>query len=212
MIWRTLGELRSELSRRLGFGAQGSAGINSDLLDSFLRNAQSQLFASFEWRDRITYDEKTTGASQTEYDWADDCDPSFLRNVAIYDGLRWIPMIEGIDWRMRSDTAEGLPRRFERYSQMEVWPIPDAAYTIRRYYVASPARFTQDNDRASIDDALIFLHATANAKLHYKQTDGQTYASQLQAMLDKLKAKNRGKSSVLRRDPDSVYLSRPKDV
>lgn len=95
---------------------------------------------------------------------------------------------------------------------MEVWPPPDGIYTIRRYYVASPARFTQDNDRASLDDALIFLHALTNAKLHYKQQDGQTYANQLNAMLDKLKAKNRGQPAIRRRDPDTVYLARPRDV
>ena len=199
MQYRTLGELRSELSKRLGFGAQGSAGINSSLLDSFLQNAQVQLFASFEWRNLIKYDEKTTGVGQTLYDWADDCDPTHLRQVAIYDGSRWVPMDEGITWDMRSDDQQFQPSHYERYSQMEVWPAPDAAYTIRRYYAAKPARFTQDNDRASIDDALVFLHALTNAKLHYKQTDGEVYANQLNAMLEKMKSKNRGQAVVYRR-------------
>ena len=83
MIYKTLGELRSSLSKRLGFGAQGSSGINSALLDSFLQNAQDQLFAAFEWRNLIKYDEKTTGVGQTLYDWADDCNPTHLREIAI---------------------------------------------------------------------------------------------------------------------------------
>ena len=58
MTYKTLGELRSDLSRRLGFGAQGSSVINSALLDTFLQNAQDQLFAAFEWRNLIKYDEK----------------------------------------------------------------------------------------------------------------------------------------------------------
>lgn len=194
MIYKTLGELRSDLSRRLGFGAQGSSGINSALLDTFLQNAQDQLFASFEWRNLITYDEKVTGVGQTEYDWATDCDPTHLRDVAVYDGSRWVQMKEGISWDDRSQDTTSQPCKYERYSQMEIWPVPDAAYTIRRYYVALPARFTQDNDRASIDDSLVFLHAVTNAKLHYKQNDGQAYANQLNAMLDKLKAKNRGQA------------------
>jgi hypothetical protein len=194
MIYRTLGELRSELSRRLGFGAQGSSGINSYLLDSFLLNAQEQLFASFEWRNLIKYDEKVTGVGQANYDWATDCDPTHLREIALWDGTRWVPMQEGITWEMRSDDTQSEPRRYERYDQMEVWPVPDAQYTIRRYYAAMPARFTQDNDRASIDDGLIFLHALTNAKLHYKQSDGEAYANQLNSMLDKLKAKNRGQA------------------
>lgn len=208
MIFRTLGELRHELSTRLGFGAMGSAGINAGILDSFLRNAQEQLFAQLDWRNLIRHDEKQTGVGQAFYDWAADCNPGRLRDIAINDGTRWVPMVEGIDWAMRSDSNQGVPIRFERGTQMEVWPAPDAIYTIRRYYTANPARFTQDNDRASLDDDLILLHALVNAKLHYKQADGQTYANQLQAMLDKLTAQNRGKS-VFSRDPDAVYEARP---
>lgn len=211
MQYRTLGELRSELSRRLGFGAQGSAGINSALLDSLLQNAQDQLFSAFEWRNLITYDEKVTGVGQTQYDWATDCDPTHLRDVAIYDGTRWVPMVEGITWDMRSDDQQFQPSRYEKYAQMEVWPAPDSQYTIRRYYVASPSRFTQDNDRASIDDSLVFLHALTNAKLHYKQADGEAYANQLNAMLDKLKAKNRGQAVFSRRGAE-VTPARPRQV
>jgi hypothetical protein len=198
MIYKTLGELRGDLSRRLGFGAQGSSGINSSLLDTFLQNAQDQLFAAFEWRNLIKYDEKVCGVDQTEYDWATDCDPTHIRSIAVYDGSRWVPMNEGIDWDMRSQDTTSIPSRYERYGQMEVWPVPDSQYTIRRYYVATPARFTQDNDRASIDDGLVFLHAVTNAKLHYKQNDGEAYANQLNAMLTKLKAKNRGQAVVSR--------------
>ena len=211
MIYKTLGELRSDLSRRLGFGAQGSSGINSALLDTFLQNAQDQLFAAFEWRNLIKYDEKTTGVGQSLYDWAADCDPTHLRDIAVYDGARWVPMNEGISFDMRSNDSQSIPNRYERYSQMEVWPVPDAAYTIRRYYVATPGRFTQDNDRASIDDSLVYLHAVTNAKLHYKQSDGEAYANQLNAMLDKLKAKNRGQAVVSRRGYQETPV-RPRQI
>lgn len=210
-MYKTLGELRSQLSRRLGFGAQGSSGINSSLLDSFIQNAQDQLFASFEWRNLIKYDEKETGVGQSLYDWATDCDPANVQNMAIYDGVRWVPMTEGISWSQRSVETQFIPTHYERFGQMEVWPIPDDIYTIRRYYVATPARFTQDNDRASLDDGLIFLHALTNAKLHYKQTDGQAYANQLSAMLDKLKSKNRG-SAVTSRRAHQEPPPRPRQV
>ena len=212
MQFKTLGELRSTLARRLGFGATGSAGINAGLLDSFLQNAQDQLYPQFDWRHRIKYDEKVTGSGQSLYDYAEDCDPIRITEVAIWDGACWVPMKEGITWGMRSDDSQTIPCRYERFEQMEVWPVPDSAYTIRRYYVASPARFTQDNDRASIDDALILLHAIANAKLHYKQADGQGYGNQLNALMRQLKAKNRGASVHSRSEPDDVYMTRPMDV
>lgn len=213
MPFQTLGELRSTLARRLGFGAQGSAGINSGLLDSFLQSAQAQLWAQFEWRHLIKYDAKDTGVGQTLYDWATDCDPNRpLRDIAIYDGTRWVPMHEGIEWSHRSDDTQSQPCRYERYAQMEVWPAPDAVYSMRRYYVAVCARFTQDNDRASIEDDLVLLHALATGKAHYKQADAQIYSQQLSVMLEKLKGQARGKSVHHRNDPDDVYLARPRDA
>lgn len=212
MLFRTLGELRSELARRLGFGATGSAGINAGLLDSFLQNAQDQLYPQFDWRHLIKYDEKVTGVGQSLYDYPDDCDPTRITDVAISYGGLWVPMAEGITFDMRSvaDSAT-VPCRYERFAQFEVWPNPDAAYTIRRYYTASPSRFTQDNDRASIDDALILLHAIANAKLHYRQPDGQGYGTQMQAMMRQVKAKNRGQA-VHSRDSSAPAMVRPRDV
>jgi len=213
MQYRTLGDLRSELARRLGFGATGSAGINAGLLDSFLQNAQDQLYPQFDWRHLIKYDEKVTGVGQTLYDYAADCDPTRISSVAIWDGARWVPMHEGITFGARStSSSRTMPVRYERFAQFEVSPEPDAAYTIRRYYVAAPGRFSQDNDRASIDDTLILLHAIANAKLHYKQADGSGYGNQMQALMRQLKAKSRGQSVHSRGDPDDVYLARPRDV
>lgn len=213
MQYKTLGELRSTLARRLGFGATGSAGINAGLLDSFLQNAQDQLVVQFDWRGLIKFDEKTTGAGQTLYSYADDCDPMRISDVAIWDGVRWVTMREGISFAQRSTaSSRTIPVRYERFAAFEVWPEPDAAYIIRRYYVASPERFTQDNDRASIDDGLILLHAIANAKAHYKQADAASYGTQLQAMMRQIKAKNRGQSVQSRSEPDDVYLARPRDA
>jgi hypothetical protein len=213
MPYQTLGELRSALSSRLGFGAQGSSGINSGILDSFLQSAQDQLWLRADWRNLITYDEKTTGIGQTLYDWAANCDQNRpLREIAVYDGATWVPMSEGITFAMRTDNSQTIPARFERYAQMEIWPAPDAAYTIRRYYVATCSRFTQDSDRASIDDGMIFLHALAAAKAHYKQADAEIYSQQLSLALEKLRAQARGQAVFSRRDVDDVYLARPRDA
>jgi hypothetical protein len=212
MLFRTLGEMRSELARRLGFGAQGSSGINSGLLDSFLQSAQDQLWWQFDWRHLITYDEKITEAGSVAYDWATDCDPTRITSLAIWDGVRWVPMDEGIDWAMRSTVdSRTIPARYERFAQMEIWPEPDDAYTVRRYYVRSCDAFTQDAHRASLDDALIFLHALTNAKAHYRQPDSQGYATQLEAMLTRLKGKSRGQA-VVRRGGDASPVPRPRDV
>lgn len=208
-MYRTLGELRAELAARLGFGAAGSAGVNSALLNSFIQGAQAQLYAQFDWRHLTKYDEKVTGVGQSLYDWAPDCDPNRITEVAVWNGSIWGPMKEGIDWAMRSTSStQSIPSRYERFQQMEVWPTPDAAYTLRRYYIAAPSRFTMDNDRAILDDSLIFLHALTNAKLHYRQADGSAYANQLNAMMTKLKGQSR-RMVVSRRGGDGPAAVRP---
>ena len=51
---RNLGSLRQELRDRLGFASFGSqAGINTAILDSFLRQAQEQLYWEYIPREHI---------------------------------------------------------------------------------------------------------------------------------------------------------------
>ena len=57
--------------------------------------------------------------------WCDNMEAYFD-----YDNMHlglWVPMDEGITWDMRSDDQQFQPSHYERYSQMEVWPAPDAA-------------------------------------------------------------------------------------
>jgi hypothetical protein len=58
------------LQNRLGFGAAGAAaGVNAPIIDSFLFNAQVQLYEQFDWP-RLKYRaDKTMGIGQTLYDY-----------------------------------------------------------------------------------------------------------------------------------------------
>jgi hypothetical protein len=103
--------------------------------------------------------------------------------------------------------TESYPSRFERLARILVYPKADQAYTVRIWFVADLARFTQDNDRPGLDDEMIFLHALANAKAHYRQPDAATYQGQLNTMLATL----RGQSfkGVYRRDDRPPAEPRP---
>ena len=120
MTYKTLGELRSNLAVRLGFGAAGSSGVNAPILDMFLQNAQDQLYAQFDWRHLVKYDEKATETGSFLYDWATDCNQDRILDIAIHDGSRFVPMQEGISWAMRSDDLQTSPMRYERFQQMEI--------------------------------------------------------------------------------------------
>jgi hypothetical protein len=218
MTYRTLGELRSELLSRLGMGAMGaSGGSNATMIDSFLRNAQAQLYRMQDWKHLTDYQDKTLGTSQNLLDYPNAGtmvpantsarDKRVLRIETEHAG-QWRLLEEGIrtaDWDTME--TESYPSRFERLAQILVYPKADQAYTVRIWFVADLARFTQDNDRPGLDDEMIFLHALANAKAHYRQPDAATYQGQLNTMLATL----RGQSfkGVYRRDDRPPAEPRP---
>lgn len=209
---RTLGDIRSDIQSRLGFGMAGEAGVvNAPIIDSFIRNGQAQLYEQFEWRRLITFEERLMGVEQSSYDYPTDCEPENLINVAILQSGIWTELHPGITWDMRSNDSTGAPCRFEVFEQMEVWPAPDQQYTMRRYYKRSLGALNADNDRTTLDSNLVFLHALTNAKLHYRQPDAQTYSNQLSEMLSKLKARNRTKT-VFRRESSAGTIPFPKVV
>lgn len=194
-LMRTLGSLRAELQTRLGFGMSGQAGIvNSPIMDSFLRSAQEQLYWQYDWRELVTAEERLTGAGQAFYDYPPGCNVERITRVAVWDGGSWQPLTEGITLEERSLDVGVWPLKYERLEQMEVWPVPTGQIRMRREYVKALAPFADSNDRTSLPSELVFLMALANAKAHYRQPDADRYATQLDGLLARLKAKHRGQS------------------
>ena len=197
---RTLGELRQELRDRLGFASLGAkSGPNTSIIDSFLRNAQVQLYWQFDWKFLTEVDKTTqTNQGQTAYDWPDDVDPDRVISVVVKDTssttINIYPLVEGIDTGHDNFvTPESHPRRFERRGNIEIWPSPDSnSYFIWIEHVKRLGRFTQDNDRATLDEDLIFLHALSNSKSHYGHPDADIYIQQLNALMQRLKSKGMG--------------------
>lgn len=188
----TLEALRDKFRARLGMASQIL--LAQDNLTSFLEDGQAQLWEQFDWPHLVKLGIITTSAVQPDpyrYDYPSDCDPRrILRDqVAVLDNTVYTGLREGIDWGNRSQsTMTGMPRRFERFAQLEVWPKPDRSYPITFKYVRNLGRFSQDRDLCDIDPGLILLHALFNAKSHYRQPDAQVYGDQLQARLARIKA------------------------
>lgn len=209
MAYRTLEALRTELLARLGMGGMGaSGGANLTSIDSFLRNGQAQLYRMQDWKHLIDYQDKVLGTDQNLLDYPDsgvmsgasaERDKRVLRVEYLYNG-QWLELKEGITTEMWS-TMETLssPVRYERYSQLLFYPKADQSYTVRVWFVADLGRFTKNGDAATLDDDMIFLHALANAKAHYRQPDAQTYQGQLNTLLASLRGQSFGSNSVYRR-------------
>jgi len=216
---RTLGEMRTELAARLGFGAQGAAGVNQSLLSSFLKTAQDELYWQYEFEElrQTTEDEDatkiTTGIGQILYDYPDDCEPRRIIEVAVQNSKTWNILHEGID-ASHDSVADGqaLPRRFDRRAQLEIWPQPNTSYPLRIEYYRRPARFTLNGDRATVDDNLIFLHALVSAKQHYNQKDAPTYAQQLNHVLLRYRSKSSGDKRFVRGGSSQTSQPRPEVI
>jgi len=211
----TLGELRAELLTRLGFAAQGAAAGNIvPAADSFLRRAQEFLYWHYDFNELDKEYDWTLNSGQTKYDWPDDMDPRQATIFRVKENEEWFALKEGIEYY--HDTylnAYTYPVRYDRKEQLEIYPVPDKQYTLRCDYYVRLGRFTQDNDRVTIDDYLVLTYALAKAKAHYKHADAKSYVDDVSAMLRKLKGKAHGdKRYFMGRTNEVEVLPRPRVV
>lgn len=192
-LQRTLGDVRADIQIRLGFGAAGQSGVvNSALIDSMIKSAQEQLYMQFNWDSLKSFQERITGANQQFYDYPNDCNIERIIGIWCLYGGQYFELKEGINTSLRNATSGGVPTRYNRQDQIEIWPVPsDNSFTLRIEYIRQLTPLVNNSDRLSLPSEMIFLHALANAKLHYRQPDAQVYSSQLDALMNKLKAANR---------------------
>ena len=197
---KTLGELRADIQVRLGFGMAGQAGVvNAPLIDSMLRSAQEQLYVQFDWLELKGVELRNTGISQQFYDYPADCNVERITGIFCSWGGQFHELTEGISHRDRNFPSSTIPQKYERRDQYELWPVPQAAYQLRIEYEKTLGAFTANSDRCSLPSEIVYLHALANAKKHYRQPDADTYMSQLDSMLLRIKARHRSQSVYGRR-------------
>jgi len=199
-----------------GMGASGGANLAS--IDSFLQNGQAQLYRMQDWNHLIDYQDKILGTEQNLLDYptagvmsGQTCarDKRVLRVETLYSG-EYLQLAEGITTDMWStmDTLSS-PTRYERYAQLLIYPKANQAYTVRVWFVGDLGRFTEDGDAATLDDDMVFLHALANAKAHYRQPDAATYQGQLNTLLGSLRGQSFGSNGVYRRGNAEPPMRKP---
>lgn len=193
--YRTLGEMRAEMRAMIGSAASGAAaGVNAPIIDTHLRNAQTLLYWSHDWAHLRRYELKTIGMSATLIDYPTTANPDRIRYVSVLRGTVWSPPLKkGITPQMYTyQQNPSWPQRWEPYEQIEIWPITDAIYSLRLFFIKALAAFNVDADRATIDDTLISMGATATLKAHYRQPDAPIHKTAWDSLLIKLKSKSWG--------------------
>lgn len=126
----------------------------------------------------------STVAGTKSYSFPTDC--RFIRRMEIFDSsdegyvikldeLRW-PRIEANgDWLFPNAPAQ--PKRYvTRGTQFDLYPTPDAAYTIRIYYDARPATMDSDADSptspSDFHDMVIYWAAMLAKKQNEEDDSG----------------------------------------
>lgn len=210
----TLGDLRAEFLSRLGFAAQGAAaGVLVNTANSYLKRAQEYLYWKYDFNELRKTHDWTLNTGQTIYDWPDNMEPRQLIELRALVNGWWLPMYEGIDYQ--HDTfvdSQSYPTRYDRRAQLEIYPEPDVTYTMRGEFYERLGRFTQDADRCTIDDVLIFNYALAKAKRHYKQNDAQDYADEVADLLKKLRKAAHGNKRYIIGKNELVHEPKPQVI
>ena len=133
-----------------------------------------------------------------------------VEEVWVLDSTIWSPMTEGINTNRFNETGSAFPQNYEFRNYLEIWPIPDKAYTIyvKGHFGLLP--FADDADITTIDDELVFLMALAGLKLHYGQADAGTYFRQGEVYLGKLvKEKHGNRRYIPNSNEDLVAIPEP---
>lgn len=220
---RELADLRRSLLRRLGFSAQASnppPGM-AELLDDFLRDAQEQLYMRYACLRTERYFRWTLQPGVRYYGVqanADLCDKKLNPYRVTWAGVQdsdgtWYPLIYGIPALFYTSTNfQRMPSHYEVRDCIEVFPTPNAYYTLRVRGHFGLLPFTEDDHQCTIDSHAVFLLALANAKAHYRQPDAPNYFAQSNSYIGSLVAGSHGTRRYVPRMVERPPMTRPRMV
>jgi hypothetical protein len=220
MAYRTLSDLRSALAARLGMGAQGAAGgVIVPNLNAILYSAQVRLYWKQDWDELMAWSDETLPAGESLLDYPAWCEPRRILRISVNRGTSgaplWSePLKKGIDIPDYNDLAivVDYPRKFNAFAQLEFLPTYSQDCTLRIWAMKPLERFTQDSDRTTIDDELVFQDALAYAKAHYRHPDAQAVAGQAADLLAQVRGDSFQGKRFLPRDRAVQEYTKPKVV
>lgn len=203
----TLGALRRRMMIKLGYAAQASnppPGMK-DFCNEYLQDAQIQLLKKFKAKNISRFFRWVMVPGQRYYAMngqAGGCDLTFDPDRVSWVGFEdlnraWYNLIEGIppEFYTRANINFGWPARYEMRGCIEIFPAPQAAYTlwVKADMTAQPfvdlnASDGGDSNYTTIDSELVLLLATGNAKAARGQQDAQQVISQATTYLGALVA------------------------
>ena len=198
----TLEDIRNRVLIRLGYAAQVAnppPGMVV-LLNSFIQGAQETVYRKYPGKRTVRFFSWLMTIGERFYGIADNdqtgggaafpCDkimsPGDIEWVGFYDlNNAWFPLTNGIppEFYTSASAANGWPAFYEIRQCIEIFPAPQAAYTLVIKGSFGLLPFADDADFCTVDSEIIFNLALADAKAHYGQPDADRYAARAAAML-----------------------------
>lgn len=213
---KTLAQLRTELLRRMGYSAQAAtppAGM-TELLTSYLQDAQEQLFERYPLLRLTQWFGWQTQVGQRFYDVPIDCtrylDFRHVKWVGLQNDDQWFSLVAGINPILFNQTIPALPQYYELREFLELWPAPDKdTYIVWLKGDFGPQPFEADTDVCTVDARAVFLHALANAKAHEGQPDATRYDRQLEILIGRYTGGAHTTKRYVPGEPAPVAMTRP---
>lgn len=215
--YATLAELRVRMAIQCGYAAQAANLPPGQVTEfnEYLFSSQRQLYYKFRAQrtERFFSWTMTPGLRYYGLDAAEGActlqlDPLGITWVGFEDlNLAWYRLIEGIDpvYYTRANINFGWPTRYEIRSCIEIFPAPQAAYTLWIKGDIGLAPFASDSDRTTFDDEAVLLYATANWKSAKGKQDAERAMNQATARLNDLTARKHGTARYV----PSTYVQNP---
>lgn len=195
--YKTLGEMRAALQLRLGFISTGPGSLNNrGLLNTFIQEGYDLICSEVDVKSMQKRGTIQLAKGSNRYDWRNDAsdediDPARIISIWVQiSDQNPVELCQGITESDRSFfDQQAWPTRWDNVNgQLEVWPTPDASYTLIVWYTAPQARLDRDSDRPSVPDRLVFLYALSVAKAHYRHSDAQVSGNMFERQLRTFKA------------------------
>lgn len=201
--YSTLSALRTRMAIQCGYAAMASnlpAGQATEF-NEYLYSAQKQLYLKFRAQRTERFFNWTMIPGERYYGLeSEGCcelklDPLGITWVGFEDlNKAWYRLVEGIDpvYYTRANINFGWPTRYEIRSCIEVFPAPQAAYTLWIKGDIGLAPFTADSDRTTFDDEAVLLFAIANWKSAKGRSDAERCMGQATQRIQDLTARKHG--------------------
>ncbi|CUW38788.1 protein of unknown function [Magnetospirillum sp. XM-1] len=203
-------DLRAEAghSSNPALGQQARAG-----LVRMLQRVQTHLYNDFDWPHLVVDRDVSLSAGQRYYGFPSDLNYERIVNVHTKQGSQWLPVAFGIgpgELSLYDSDAgvRGAPAlNWAPYetSQLEVWPIPSEAATLRFRGVRQLGPFAADSDTCDLDSDMIVLFAAAELLGQQKNPRAEKLLSAANALYGKIKGQGgANKRGVWTRTPSAA--------